>query len=78
MTAQTTSMLKSTPWLYLLGGLPVGVIQNGIAFFLLIYYNQVLGLDPILAATALAIALVSDAISDPLVGFISDNWRSRL
>jgi Na+/melibiose symporter-like transporter len=38
----------------------------------------VLGLDPKLSGLALLIALVFDAISDPLVGYLSDSWRSRL
>lgn len=63
---------------YGLGGLPIGVIGNGIAFFLLIYYDQVVGLGAGLTALALALALLSDAITDPIVGFISDNTRSRL
>lgn len=63
---------------YGLGGLPIGVIQNGIAFFLLIFYDQVVGLDPTLTALALSIALLSDAVTDPLVGYLSDNTRSPL
>ena len=63
---------------YGLGGLPIGVTGNGIAFFLLIYYDQVVGLGAALTALALAIALLSDAITDPIVGFISDNTRTRL
>ncbi len=59
------------------GGIAIGVIQNGIAYFLLIYYSQVLGLSPSLAGMALAIALLFDALSDPLVGFLSDNWKSK-
>lgn len=77
MSKTTKLKARSTRWIYFLGGLPVGVIQNGIAFFLLLFYNQVLGLDPVMASLALALALVADAITDPLIGFISDNWVSR-
>ncbi len=42
------------------------------------YYVQVLHLDPILAGTALLIALVFDGISDPIVGAYSDNFHSKL
>ncbi|MEM7018606.1 MAG: MFS transporter [Pseudomonadota bacterium] len=62
---------------FALTGSAGGVINNGIAFFLLLYYSQVLGLDPALAGLALAIALVFDAVSDPLVGQWSDRLRSR-
>ncbi len=46
--------------------------------FLLFYYSQVLGLPASLASVALAIALVFDAITDPLIGSLSDNLRSPL
>ncbi len=55
-----------------------GLISNGISYFLLIYYSQVVGLDPALAGFALLLALVFDAVSDPLVGRWSDRIRTRL
>ena len=42
------------------------------------FYNSVLGLSGTLCGLAVAIAMVVDAFSDPLVGAISDRWRSRL
>ncbi|MBW2578110.1 MAG: MFS transporter [Deltaproteobacteria bacterium] len=59
-------------------GFSYGIIRNGINWFLLLYYSQVLGLSASLAGTALAIALGVDAISDPLVGRWSDRFHSRL
>lgn len=60
-------------------GVPtLGIISNGIDYFLLFFYSQIVGLSPALAGMALGIALVFDAVSDPLVGYLSDNWRSRL
>ena len=58
-----------------------GVIGINAAIFgtwVLIFYNQVLGLSPVLASLALGIALVFDAISDPLIGAWSDRFNSRL
>ena len=55
-----------------------GLVSNGVAYFLLIYYSQVVGLDPALAGFALLLALVFDAVSDPLVGRWSDRVRTRL
>ena len=46
-----------------------------LAFF---FYNQVIGLSGILTGLAIFIAVIFDAISDPLVGSISDNFRSKL
>lgn len=45
--------------------------------FILLYYNQVLGLDPRWVSIALAVAIVFDAITDPLVASISDNLRGK-
>lgn len=40
-------------------------------------FNLALGLNPVLIGTVLAIARLWDALSDPLVGNISDNVRTR-
>jgi glycoside/pentoside/hexuronide:cation symporter, GPH family len=54
-------------------------IKNGVfAVFLFFYYVQVLGLSGTYAGLALGIALIFDAVTDPLAGSLSDNWRSRL
>ena len=45
---------------------------------LLLFYSQILELPATVAAFALALSLIIDAISDPLVGGLSDNFRSRL
>jgi len=50
-------------------------IFNALTFF---YYNQVLGLSGTLTAAAVTIGIASDAFTDPLMGSISDRWRSRL
>jgi GPH family glycoside/pentoside/hexuronide:cation symporter len=46
--------------------------------FIVIYYNQGVGLSNSLIGTAIMLAMIGDAISDPLVGMISDRWHSRL
>lgn len=63
---------------YGLGSVAFGTKDAGFNTFLLIYYNQVLGVRASLVSLAAAIALVADALFDPLIGEISDNWRSRL
>lgn len=42
-----------------------------------LFYNQVLGVSPALAGTAFLLASIFDAVSDPLIGAISDRFRSR-
>ncbi len=67
----------STQVLYGSGSIAVGIKNNLLGTYLLIYYNQVLGLDAGVVALAMAIALVVDAVSDPLVGIWSDRARTR-
>lgn len=61
-----------------LAGVVVGATNTGINFFILLYYHQVIGLEPLLAGLALGLALLIDGIADPLVGWLSDRWRSPL
>lgn len=58
----------------------VGEIAIYIAFntWNFLFYNQVLGLSGTLAGLAVTISLVLDAISDPIVGSLSDRMRSKL
>jgi len=67
----------STKLYYGLGAVAFGVKQNGFAFFLLMYYNQVLGLPEKSVGLAIMVALLFDAISDPVVGSLSDRFHSR-
>jgi Na+/melibiose symporter-like transporter len=71
--------LKITPitrWIYGSAGVSYGVVGNA-HYFTLLYYSQVLGLDARLAGVALGIGLAFDAVTDPLVGYLSDNTKSR-
>jgi glycoside/pentoside/hexuronide:cation symporter, GPH family len=69
------------PWsirlAYAAGQMPEGIKSAAFGFFLLFYYNQVLGLGATMASIAIFIALCLDAISDPIVGSWSDATRSR-
>lgn len=49
-----------------------------IKVYLLEFYVTVVGLKPFLAGAALALALVWDAISDPLMGILSDRTHTRI
>src|SRR5215468_1535645 len=66
-----------TKLFYGLGSVAFGVKDNGFAFFLLLYYNQVLGLPEAWVGFGIMIALIMDAIFDPFVGYISDHLHSR-
>jgi Na+/melibiose symporter-like transporter len=45
--------------------------------FVTIYYNQIIGLRLDLIGTAIMLAMIGDAITDPVVGIMSDRWRSK-
>lgn len=49
-------------------------IFNALTF---LYYQQILGLSGSLAGLAVFIGIASDAVSDPLMGSISDRFRSK-
>jgi len=67
----------NTMFTYGIGTIAIGIKNSLLGTFLLLYFNQVLGLPALLVASALAVALVVDAISDPIVGIWSDRVRSR-
>ena len=62
---------------YGIGSIADGAKNTGFNAFLMLYYVTVLGLPGTLAGLAIFIALVVDAVTDPLVGSLSDNFRSR-
>jgi len=58
--------------------LGISLLTASIQFFLLIYYTDILLIDPKIAGTALLVGKFTwDAINDPLFGFLSDRTRSR-
>jgi GPH family glycoside/pentoside/hexuronide:cation symporter len=63
---------------YSAGQLLDGIVTNSLAIFLLFYVTAVCGLPGGLAGAALSVGLVVDAVMDPLIGSLSDGWRSRL
>ena len=66
-----------TRLVYGFGSVAFGVKDSGFNYFLLIFYNQVLGLPSATVGLAIMIALFVDAFLDPIIGQASDNWRSR-
>ncbi|HEX2590488.1 MAG TPA: MFS transporter [Rhizomicrobium sp.] len=66
-----------TKLFYGLGSVAFGVKDQGFSYFLLFFYNQVIGAPSAWVSSAIAVALVFDAFADPIVGQISDNLRSK-
>jgi GPH family glycoside/pentoside/hexuronide:cation symporter len=67
-----------TKFAYGFGQAGEGLKNGAFGVFLFFYYNQVLALPGSYAGLAVGIALMFDAVTDPMAGSISDNWRSTL
>jgi|HubBroStandDraft_3_1064219.scaffolds.fasta_scaffold144232_1 GPH family glycoside/pentoside/hexuronide:cation symporter len=66
-----------TKSLYGLGALG-SAVKSQLAGLVLLFYNQLVGLDASSVGLVMLIALLVDAFWDPVVGQLSDNTRSRL
>jgi glycoside/pentoside/hexuronide:cation symporter, GPH family len=62
---------------YSLGEGANSLVINGVFGFALLYFTKALGLSPMLAGLAMSISVFWEAISEPVMGHISDNTRSR-
>ncbi|MDP4651890.1 MAG: MFS transporter [Haliea sp.] len=67
----------STRLCYGIGGAVGAIKEAAYIVFILLFYTQVLGLSGTVTGTVIAVSLVWDGISDPLVGSLSDRLRSR-
>jgi Na+/melibiose symporter-like transporter len=67
----------STKLFFGCGSVAEGAKNTAFNVFLLFYYNQVLGVPGTLSGLAIFVALCVDAVTDPLVGSLSDNLHSR-
>lgn len=70
------SLSLRTKFSYGIGQVAETVKSRGFDLLVFFYFTQVLGLSGALAGVAVFIALLFDAVTDPLVGMISDHWRS--
>ena len=68
---------RSTVWLYGLGQASEGIKNYAFTAFLLFYYTSVVGLSGSFTGAALMIALLFDAVTDPMVAVLSDRTRSH-
>ncbi len=75
--AATHRLSRRSTLAYGVGSIAYGVKDNGFQTFLLIFYNQVIGLPAVSVGVVIMVALILDAIADPLIGAASDRTRSR-
>ncbi len=62
---------------YSLGECANSLVMNGIFGFAMLFYTKALGLDPKWAGFAMSLSVFWEAITEPVMGHISDNTRSR-
>jgi len=68
----------STKWFFALGEIFQGGFFNIVNFFYGIFLTDVMGISPIWAANVFLFGRIWDAVTDPVMGFITDNTRTRL
>ena len=76
--APTHLLPLKTKLLYGLGDVGNAITTPAAIFFLLFFYTDVVLVPAVLAANALLIGKIWDAINDPLFGWISDRTHSRM
>ena len=77
MTAPGRRLSNGTMASYGFGAVAYGVKDAGFGTFLLLFYNQVVGLPSATVGLVIMMALLIDAFVDPAVGFFSDRTRTR-
>lgn len=60
------------------GGFPMQLMQNIVAFFLPLFFLETVKLPPSYLSAIQLIARVSDALTDPIVGFLVLKTRTKL
>lgn len=67
----------STKWFFAMGDIYQGGFFNIVNFFYAIFLTDVVGISPFWAGAVFLVGKVWDAVTDPAMGIISDNTRSR-
>lgn len=75
--AGSTRLSFGTKFAFGAGAMAEAVYLGLFNTFITIFYNQVVGLSNTLIGVAIMLALIGDALTDPLVGVLSDRWRGR-
>ncbi len=74
-TAKTASFSRMVG--YGLGECANSLVMNGLFGFAMLYYTEALGLSPWLAGVAMSVSVFWDALTDPVMGYVSDRTRHR-
>lgn len=66
-----------TKLFYGAGSVANGVKSNAFSYLIMFFYVQVAGVEGFWFGITMFLVMIVDAISDPIVGHISDNWKSK-
>ncbi len=85
MNQESTARAAATPTKCSLFGMLIygsgecasSLVMNSIFAFAMLYYTKALGLDPSWAGIAMSVSVLWEAITEPVIGHLSDNTRSR-
>lgn len=76
--SQNGVLKRSTILIHGSVGMPLAVIGYPLVVYLPPFYAQEIGLNMALMAMVLVLARMSDVITDPLIGTLSDRWQTRI
>lgn len=76
--SQSGVLKRSTILIHGSVGMPLAIIGYPLVVYLPPFYAQEVGLNMALMAIVLVIARMSDVITDPLIGTLSDRWQTRI
>lgn len=72
-----STLTATEKWSFAVGNMPFAVKDAAFVNFVVFFYTQIHGISGTLAGFAMFIALSWDAVTDPVIGSWSDNFRSR-
>ncbi|WP_022961946.1 MFS transporter [Halopseudomonas pelagia] len=76
--SQSGILKRSTILIHGSVGMPLAIIGYPLVVYLPPFYAQEVGLNMALMALVLVFARMTDVITDPLIGTLSDRWQTRI
>ena len=76
-SATSSDVSKGKIWIYGSLSLPLAMISYPLGIWVPRLYATDIGLSLALIGTAMGVAAISDAITDPAMGFVTDRFRTR-
>jgi glycoside/pentoside/hexuronide:cation symporter, GPH family len=78
LTVATQPLTRGQIWAFATVAMPLGMLGLPLAIYLAPFYAGQLGLPLAMVGTALMLARLSDFVTDPIMGVITDRWRPSI